>query len=59
MDIEKKSFTITVPLDAATAARLHRLSVICEDEPEMLAASLLREILEDDAQAHGETTAIH
>ena len=59
MRCREKIFAITVPLDAATAERLARLSAVCDDAPEVLAASLLRDILEDDAEAHGEMMAVH
>ena len=44
--------TLTIPLDPRTAARLAKLSAICDDEPEVLAASLLHDVLLEDEIAH-------
>jgi hypothetical protein len=43
---------LTVPLDEDTDARLRRLAVICGDEPVILAAALLRDILLEDELMH-------
>ncbi len=43
---------LPVPLDEETEAKLRRLSVICGDEPVVLAANLLRDILSDDELSH-------
>lgn len=43
---------ITVPLDSRTAERLQHLSDVCHDAPTNVAASLLHDILKDDADAH-------
>jgi len=51
----KPAKTLTVPLDPQTAFRLAKLSAICNDEPEVLAASLLHDILLEDEQCHPET----
>ena len=43
---------ISIPLDGETAARLQNLSDVCHAAPTNVAASLLRDILADDADAH-------
>ncbi|MHB8272011.1 hypothetical protein [Bradyrhizobium sp.] len=43
---------VRVPLDEETAARLRNLSDICHADPVSVAASLLHDILKDDADAH-------
>lgn len=43
---------LLVHLDAGTVARLVRLSEVCHDDPALIAASLIRDILEDDELMH-------
>ena len=43
---------VSVPLDAETAERLRSLSDICHAPETSVAASLLHDILRDDAEAH-------
>jgi hypothetical protein len=43
---------ISIVLDEATADRLENLSDACHDAPERVAASLLHDILRDDAESH-------
>jgi hypothetical protein len=43
---------LSIPLDAKTAERLANLSDVCHNDPVRVAASLLRDILADDEQAH-------
>jgi bacterioferritin (cytochrome b1) len=43
---------IRVPLDSATAVRLQNLSDVCHAAPDNVAASLLRDILAEDEDAH-------
>lgn len=43
---------ITVPLDGRTAARLRNFSDAIHETPTDVAASLLHDILADDAEAH-------
>lgn len=43
---------ISIPLDGETAARLRYLSDICHAEPTCVAASLLHDVLKDDAETH-------
>ena len=43
---------ISIPLDAATAARLQSLSDVCHAAPTNVAASLLHDILKDDEEAN-------
>jgi hypothetical protein len=45
-----------VPLSQGTVARLQRLSQICQAESTAIAASLLHDILMDDAIAHDEVS---
>jgi hypothetical protein len=45
-----------VPLSQCTVARLQRLSLICQAESTAIAASLLHDILMDDAIAHDEVS---
>ena len=45
---------VRVPLCPTTVARLQRLSLICQAESTTIAASLLHDILMDDAIAHDE-----
>jgi hypothetical protein len=50
---------ITLLLDAKTAARLIRLSDLCDDDLEVIAASILHDVMEDDEAAHQETKNLH
>jgi hypothetical protein len=43
---------IKIPLDAETADRLESLSDVCHTDPARVAASLLHDILADDAETH-------
>lgn len=43
---------VRVPLDEETAARLRNLSDLCHADPISVAASLLHDILKEDAEAH-------
>lgn len=43
---------IKLPLDAETAERLENLSDECHADPACVAASLLHDILADDAETH-------
>ena len=45
---------VSVPLDAATAARLQGLADMCHAEPTSVAASLLHDVLKEDDEAHSE-----
>lgn len=49
-------FWLRVPLNAETVARLHRLSIVCRAESTAVAASLLHDVLMDDALAHDEVS---
>lgn len=40
-------------LDETTMERLRRLSDVCDADPRSVAASLLHDILQDDAEAEG------
>lgn len=48
---------LRVPLTAETVERLHRLSTICRAESTAIAASLLHDVLMDDALTHDEVHA--
>ena len=48
----KEIIWVSVPLDHETAERLRHLSDICHAPETTVAASLLRDILEDDESAH-------
>lgn len=43
---------ISIPLDEETAERLQNLSDICHADETTVAASLLHDILQDDAESH-------
>ena len=43
---------VSVPLDAATAARLQGLADMCHAEPTSVAASLLHDVLAEDEAHH-------
>jgi hypothetical protein len=45
---QNETIWISIPLDAATAARLQSLSDVCHAAPTNVAASLLHDILADD-----------
>lgn len=49
---DKDIVWVSVPLDAATAARLENLADICHAPKTAVAASLLHDVLADDEQAH-------
>lgn len=49
---EKPVVWFSVPLDGDTIDRLMNLSDICHADPVAVAASLLHDILADDADAH-------
>lgn len=45
---------VQIPLTRQAAARLQALSEMCGDDPPEIAASLLHDLLEEDAICHGE-----
>jgi len=45
---------LRIPLLGRTRERLERVCQLVGDQPEHIAASLLHDILKDDAEAHGE-----
>lgn len=49
---EQSVVWISVPLSAETADMLQELADMCHAEPRIIAASLLRDVLADDAAAH-------
>jgi hypothetical protein len=49
---------LRIPLDAETAARLEYLSDECHADPVRVAASLLHDVLADDAEAENLPVAI-
>lgn len=52
MPTEDQTIIIRIPLDGETAARLRNLSNICHADPVSVAASLLHDVLKEDADAH-------
>ena len=52
LDDEEELVLFSVPLNGATVERLMRLADICHADPRKIAASLLRDILAEDAEAH-------
>ena len=49
---EQEVVWVQVPLDAATAARLHNLANMCHAAPTSVAASLLHDVLAEDDVHH-------
>lgn len=50
---------VRVALDALTAARLEELANVCHAPTDTVAGSLLRDILQDDSEAHQGTADRH
>lgn len=48
---EREDAVLRIKLDPATKARLLQLADMCDAEPEKIAASMLHDILQDDAMA--------
>lgn len=53
LDDDSEVVWMTIRMSARTAERLLNLSNCCHASPDKVAASLLNDILEDDAAAHG------
>ena len=45
---------LQIPLDDLTVARLMEVADVCHAPPELVAASILHDVLEDDAEQHYE-----
>lgn len=56
---EANTVWVSIPLDAETAERLRNLSDICHADEQSVAASLLHDILKDDAETHGDLACDH
>lgn len=56
---EKSVVWISVPLSLETADQLQALADICHTAPDSVAASLLRDILADDAAAHDDSHQLY
>lgn len=50
----KNKTRLVIDLDDAAMARLMEIADLCHQDPELIAASMISDVLEDDFRAHAE-----
>lgn len=52
MPVKERKIRLTIVLDDVAMARLMEVADLCHQEPELIASSMISDVLEDDATAH-------